>query len=209
MNFYRAIPSSKFVDGNLVFGYESILMKSNIRRGDFCKLHYNGYAYGRLTMTSKIGYDENADIWIRWKSNIPDYEYIEPDNELMLTSDDITFEICEDVPENLILCFYAKTADEYDSNEWKKVIDNEEHYPKKRSKKKNDFQFEISEACEDPDTFFNFYFNKAINDSLKERVTSELVAFQQKWNSTHFFGIHDIMLMEDDGGKIMKKLKFI
>lgn len=173
------------------------LSKSTEYRGEFLKLHKDGYAYGSVTMSNRCGFSGSADIWFRWISNIPDYEYIEPDNELELGPEDITFEICTTIPEEYIMRFYAKTAEEYDLNEWKKIINDGHYYPKKRSKNKNDFLYEISESCNFPDVMFLIDIKEPVTEDLCDKIMEEFISFQQEWDTTHFFGIHDMWLVEE------------
>ena len=151
--------------GNQVF-----LRKSTEYRGEFYKLHKDGFAYGRVSMYNKIGLSYSVDIWFRWKSNIPGYEYIEPDDELDLKFEDVTFEICTQVPKEYIWRFYAKPTEEYDCNEWLAVINDEHYYPKKRSKRKADFLCEIVENCQYPDTSFTLFLNSKVTPNIQDEA---------------------------------------
>ena len=174
-----------------------LLRKSTEYRGEFHKLHKDGFAYGRVSMYNKIGLSYSVDVWFRWKSNIPGYEYIEPDDELDLKPEDISFEICTQVPEEYILRFYAKSVEEYDCKEWIAVINDEHYYPKKRSKKKTDFLCEIAENCQYPDTSFILFFNSKVTPNLQDEAISVFTSFQEEWDTTHLWGIHDIILADD------------
>ena len=198
-----------YMEELIIQGFNKVfLRKSTVYRGEFHKLHKEGFAYGRVSMYNKIGLNYSTDIWFRWKSNIPGYEYIEPDDELDLKSKDITFEICTQIPEEYILRFYAKSADEYDCNEWIAVINDEHHYPRKRNRKQVDFLCEISENCQYPDTTFTLFFNSKVTQSIQDDAISAFVSFQEEWDTTHFFGIHDIAIAEDqyDSENVIKIL---
>lgn len=175
--------------------------KTNLYRGDFLRLHKNGFSYGCFSVIGKSSVYEVSDIWFRWKSNLPDYEYIEPDDELDLKPEDITFELCEQVPEEFALRFYAKTTAEYNCNAWINDLNEDCYYPKKRRSKKNrnEFPFSVSDTCEYPDTTFTLYFNEEITDELKDKAVEEFNDFSQKWDENHYYGIHSIMLADDLG----------
>ncbi len=173
-----------------------VLRKSTEYRGEFLKLHKDGYAYGNVTMYNKIGFSDSAEIWLRWKSNVPGYEYIEPDDELDLKPGDITFEICSQIPEEYILRFFAKTAEEYDCNQWIAFLNDEHHYPKKRGKKR-EFLCEIAEDCQYPDTSFTLFFNDKVTQELADKTIEAFVLFQEEWDTTHFWGIHDVGIAEE------------
>ena len=165
-------------------------------RGEFLKLHKDGYAYGCISMDNKVGLCDSVDIWFRWKSNVPNYAYIEPDDELELTSNDITFEICKEIPKEYIERFYVKNIEEYDCNRWEQVINDESNYPKKR-RKKNDFPFEISSNCGFPDVVFSIFMNQKVTKSLCDEVVSEFSSFQLEWDANHIYGIHNIELKNE------------
>jgi len=129
---------------------------------------------------------------------LTDYDYIEPDDELILRPEDITFEICKAVPEEYILRFYAKTAEEFDCNQWLTLINDKRNYPQKRSKKKNDFICEISEKCQYPDTSFTLFFGDKVTQEQQDAAIREFVSFQEEWDTTHLWGIHDIGIAEED-----------
>lgn len=65
------------------------------------KVNHNRYSYNLISVLA-IHKGVGKDIWIRWKSNVPGHEYIQPDDELDLQSGDITFEICSEVPEAVL-----------------------------------------------------------------------------------------------------------
>lgn len=187
------------------------LMESTEYRGEFFKFHKDGFAYGVMGMSSKIASDNSAFIWLRWKSNLPGYEYIEPDDELDLKAEDITFEICDRAPDEFLLRLFAKTSDEFDFNVWKELINDEECYPKKRnSKKKKNFPYEISENCAYPDVIVSIFLSEKITESIKEILISELASFQAEWDSSHDTGIHymDIMDEEDNNNLIKIAIDF-
>lgn len=176
-------------------------MKYTEYRGEFHKLHKDGYAYGRFSMHSKVGLCESVDIWFRWKSNVLGYDYIEPDDELYLNSNDITFEICKEIPKEYVEHFYAKNSEEYDCKKWIEVINDENNYPKKRSKKINTIQYEMSKNCKYPDVVFNVFMNEKITKSICDDLMSELTSFQLEWDANHIYGIHDMGLQSQNNDK--------
>lgn len=188
-------------DYTMRFHYEEKIVKFRDNRyyGEFYKMHKDGYAYGILSVELKKKPENSSDIWIRWKSNLPDFEYIEPDDELDLKPEDITFEICEHVPEEFIFEVYSKKSDKFDCNEWKAFINKATDNPKKRKRRRrrNEFIYHIADDCEYPDTTFTICFDEEITDALKDKVTQEFIGFQEYWDSMHSFGIHDIMLADD------------
>lgn len=174
-----------------------ILRKSTQYRGEFLKLHKDGYAYGNITMYNRIGLSDSAEIWLRWKSNIPGYEYIEPDDELDLKPEDITFEICSQVPEEYTLRLFAKTAEEYDCNQWIDFLNDEHHYPQKREKK-CEFLCEVAENCQYPDTTVTLFFNDKVTQELADKTIKTFISFQEEWDTTHFWGIHSIGFADEE-----------
>ena len=74
----------------------------------------DGYSYQRLHVSDPFA----CVIWIRWKSLCNPNEYIRPGTTQTLTEKDILFEICDSVPEEYLLKFYAKTAEEYNLYSW-------------------------------------------------------------------------------------------
>lgn len=131
--------------------------------GRFIKRHINGFAYSKLSIIPIIG-NGKEDMWISWKSNLAGYEYIEPDDELNLQSEDITFEICTEIPENLAQEFYAKSTQEIDCNKWIAFINDESHYPKKSKGKTvvSNFCFEIAPDCNYQGQFSGYYDSLSI-----------------------------------------------
>ena len=168
--------------------------------GRYFKIHKDGYAYGKLIVHTTIGDFDKTHCYIRWKSNLSDYEYIEPDDELDLNPDDITFELCEDVSVDIVdelFYEYDKVINGNTLENFIQFINDERHYPKKRNKKRekknNDFPCEISESCEYPDVIFSLYFEQKKNNKLKKSVIDEFAAFQSHWESEHDYGIHTII----------------
>lgn len=166
--------------------------------GRLLKMHKDGYAYGDLTIENKIGFNYSVDMWFRWKSNLPGYEYIEPEDELDLKAEDITFEICDKVPDDFVRHYFGK-PEKFDFNVWKELINDEECYPKKRSgKKKKNFPYEISESCAYPDVIFSVFLTEEVTESIQEEIVSELCSFQGEWDASHDTGIHFMDIMEED-----------
>lgn len=161
--------------------------------GRFIKKHIDGYAYGKLSILPIIGTDQ-ADMWIRWKSNLPGYEYIEPDDELNLTEQDITFEICTEIPENLAQRFYARSA-KIDCSKWIALLNDESHYPKKARCKSaaGNFCFEIAPDCNYPDTCFTIYLRNKCNDEIEKKIENAFLEFTEYYNIEHKNNIHDII----------------
>ena len=172
--------------------------KDSVYRGEFLKLHKDGFAYGSIRISSKKGFSESAEMWFRWKSNLPEYDYIEPDDALILRPEDITFEICKEVPEEYILRFYAKTAAEFDCGQWLTLINDPHNYPRKRSRKKTEFTWEISETWRYPDAVFTLFLGDKVTPEQQDAVLQEFVDFQEEWDTTHLWGIHDIGFAEVD-----------
>jgi hypothetical protein len=98
------------------------------------KRHHNGYAYARLNVINKLGFGDSSYMWIRWKSLHPDYEYIEADDALELTSNDIRFEICTELPIEIIEDEQRRYKEHLDLDEWKEFMTDEDHLPKRRKK---------------------------------------------------------------------------
>lgn len=138
-------------------------------------------------------------MWISWKSNLAGYEYIEPDDELNLQSEDITFEICTEIPENLAQEFYAKSTQEIDCNKWIAFINDESHYPQKPKRKTaaNNFSFEISSDCDYPDVCFTICLRDKLNDELEEKIEKAFWEFTEYYNIKHKNYIHDIINIKD------------
>lgn len=167
-------------------------------RGMFYKLHKDGYAYGVITLNNKIGLEsEKADIWIRWKSNVSGYEYIEPDDGLDLQENDINFELCSQIPDEFSIIIYKKCLDKIALNKWKLVLKNEKFYPLRRKKNKN-ISYEISAACMYPDIVALFYFKTKVTKEMEKATMSELLLFQEKWGASHIYGIHDMGIQKSD-----------
>ncbi len=166
--------------------------------GELFEFHKDGYAYGCVGVCPKRDSMYScADVWFRWKSNLPDYEYIEPTDELELKAEDITFELCDAVPDEFLLRLYAKTSDEYDVTQWKRDMAEDYYYPKKRRKPKRVIPFEIMKTCKYPDVTFTLYFDEEITADLKDLVETEFINFQTEWDAANYEGIDDIILADD------------
>ena len=137
-------------------------------------------------------------IWIRWKSNLSGYEYIEPDDELQLENCDITFEVCVEVPEKIsMLLLYKQTVYNVDFNGWIKFISDEKHYPQKKLKNQRNFSCNILLNNNYPDITLIIEFNKIVDKDIENLTEKELNDFMVDWDSKHLYGIHDIMSVKD------------
>lgn len=83
------------------YGFETVGIKHH---GKFSKLHFDGYAYGILAIANQ---NLSTQMWIRWKSHLPDYLYIEPDDELVFHPGDVSFYICKSVPRDVLYEAYG------------------------------------------------------------------------------------------------------
>ncbi len=176
-------------------------------RGRLVKLHKDGYAYGKLLVDDKTCVRDPAELWIRWKSNLPDYEYIEPDDELDLTERDITFEICTEIldeiraeiPENLVMRFYESSAQQGDCNKWIEMI----KYEIPRVKKKNritaadEFPVDFAPDCDYPDTSFTIYLRNPCSDEQEKQIEAAFQEFMTDYNINHVNNIHDFMNLKE------------
>ena len=204
-NFLRAFDYSLWHESGLHKGtpyMKSMVNGINIEVDYYCgcfiKRHINGFAYGKLSIIPIIG-NGKEDMWIRWKSNLADYQYIEPDDELNLRLEDITFEICTEIPENLAQEFYGNISDELNLSTWIELLNDETHYPQKPKYKAvaNNFAFEISPDCDYPDVCFTIFLHDKPNCDLEGKIENAFWEFLGYYNVRHKDKIHDIINVKD------------
>ena len=95
----------------------------NIHYGKMFKLRKDGYSYAKIDIDMKNDI-LSSYIWIRWKSLLLDYKYIDAENELNLKNTDILFEICNTVSDEFLLQLQARNSSELQICEWINFIKN-------------------------------------------------------------------------------------
>lgn len=181
----------------------SAMWTMDVYKGRLIKCHVDSYSYGVISLCQITGHVEgNYHIYVRWKSNLPGHEYIEPDDELELTENDITFEICTEIPEAVAQLFHKKHSEEISCSDWIRIMNDECNYPKrpKRSAKVGDFPFIIDPDCDFPDTSFTLYFSDAVKKETEEKIIDNLWDFLSYYNIKHINKIHSIMNLKDIPG---------
>ena len=119
--FIRAVKMSyvvkhtRYIGESYVRTFGPYIFIENEHVGKLIKLHKDGFAYALIDLFSEQG---SAYLWIRWKSHLDAYPYIEADDELSLKSSDIEFEICSDPSEEYVLKLQGKNLNEIDSDDW-------------------------------------------------------------------------------------------
>ena len=94
------------------------------------KLHCDGYSYAEVGFVGRPhSRTLGGDLWIRWKSLRPEYEYIDYDSGLELTEKDISFEICTKLPDSIRKEAeghypYRSAIFQVDCNAWKETAEN-------------------------------------------------------------------------------------
>lgn len=165
------------------------------------KLHYNGYSYAEVTLgCEKWNAKSPGHLWIRWKSLLPEYEYIDYDCELDLTEKDIAFEICTELPEYIrqkAESLYENPDNKVDCNSWIDSLKNGTYLPRRKKKlpknKKSMFEYELSPECAYPDVLYTLWFQTEITQALKDRVECAFAGFMELWNEKHEEdSIHDM-----------------
>ncbi len=169
---------------------------SNRYEGKFAIDNVFPYSYGALIASTKRAYSKLLDavIWIKWRSNIPGKDFILPYDAIELKPDDVTFEICETLPENLVQKYRQKWENEIDLMKWISVLGDDEVYdpPKRFIPKKcpTPFDTEYGRLTDYPDTTFVFRFKKEPNNDAVSYLEKMLFYCGSDYN------IHDVMKVD-------------
>lgn len=138
VKIHYVLKSVEYIGDSYIKAFGPYTFIENRHVGQLIKLHKDGYAYALLNVFSDF-IEWESYLWIRWKSHLAGYEYIEADNELPLKSTDIEFEICPNPPEEYVLKLQGKNLNEIDCNDWVDFINNIEN---KAQEPKKDVPFE-------------------------------------------------------------------
>ena len=196
---YEGTPYEECYQDYLCPGAYTYIIKTAYRN-KFLHLTHGDYAYGCFDFNPKHG-GKYCDIWVRWRSHLLEHEYIHPDDGLNLTKDDITFEICTALPDEILRQVNEKKVNAHqpvtdvDCNAWIAVTTAAQNEPpiKKPSGKPVKFPFEITSDCGYPDTTFTFRFTELITDDLYKALLLSMEVFQKYWELLHpDTSIHDI-----------------
>lgn len=170
--------------------------------GIFKPRHINGYAYNLLKLSSSL---RSAELVVRWKSMLIDYEYIEPDDGLDIKQGDFKLEICTGLPEELYS--ELKTPNNMDKNqyyfhEWEALLETVE--TKNLPLKGIRFPCEMNNDF--PDVIFAMFFPNPVTQNLIAHTEEIFEDFISNWNEKQERKggeeyIHGIMLVNSILGK--------
>ena len=186
---------------------------STTHYGELRQLHNGGYSYNSIGLSSKATL--GAHFWIRWKSLLPEYEYIEPNLEIEVKSGEVKFEICKIVPQNIIIEAYnGNPPNSINFNAWIECIKQGLSLNKKFLANKTGLYFDYEISGGWPDVIMSIYHKETSTLGLSEKMQSILCVFMDEWNdkqekkkSQKF--IHNISLIDlDDESKESNIIQF-
>ncbi len=170
--------------------------KTKRYRGKFWRINIDGYSYGFLFF-----YGRKYRIFFRWKSYLPDVEYIEPDSGICLTENDIKFEICSELPKQVVSYYIDNCglrAEDINCNKWQDVLQDEKYYPKPSKiilEEKEKVEVILNKPNDYPDVFFKLFFNETVTEKHLESAEEIFEKIKNMYNKSRSIEIHDVFML--------------